>query len=161
MIAAPPERLEDPEVLEGERRQQYLRSLETKLDRLQGSNKQKLTSKDIVSSVAEAREDHMRQLLSSEASNNPWTGPSSAGRNDYTDVDLRDSEESHRPRPRPKRRAGTRPSVWTCCYSGAGGGESRQAYNRARFQQSLDEEHAYLMDYDDLELSWKSDEIDT
>ena len=128
---------------------------ETKLDRLQGSNKQKLTSKDIVSSVAEAREDHMRQLLSSEASNDPWTGPSAASRNEYTEVDLQNSERMQRPRPKP--RTGMRPSVWSCCYSGAGG-QSRQPYSRARFQQTLDEEHAYLMDYDDLELSWKGDE---
>jgi hypothetical protein len=36
---------------------------EKKLGKLQGTNKAKLTSKDVLASLSEAREDHMRQLL--------------------------------------------------------------------------------------------------
>ena len=97
----------------------------------------------------------MRQLMSTEASNDPWARSPTTVRNEYTEVDLQDSKQEQRPRRRS--RPSPRPSVWSCCYSGAGG-QSRQTYSRARFQQILDEEHAYLMDSDDLELTWKNED---
>ena len=91
---------------------------ESRLNKLQGANKKQLTSKDILQSLGEAKDDHMLQLVDREPLTldpwgDSWGGLGSAGRgrggggsgsrrrretpssieNEFADVDLGSREE--------------------------------------------------------------------
>lgn len=83
--------------------------LEERLAKLEGGRgrRRQLTSKDILQSLSEARDDHMQQLVNRtsgvEGRNGPWTTPRARGsgrespysiRNEFADVDLGEGGES-------------------------------------------------------------------
>lgn len=83
--------------------------LEERLAKLEGGRgrRRELTSKDILQSLSEARDDHMQQLVNrtsaAEGRNGPWTTPRASGsgrespysiRNEFADVDLGEGGES-------------------------------------------------------------------
>ena len=90
---------------------------ESRLNKLQGANKKQLTSKDILQSLVEAKDDHMQQLVDREPLTldpwgDPWGGLGLARRggggsgrrrenpssteNEFADVDLEREEEEDR-----------------------------------------------------------------
>ena len=142
---------------------------ENRLNKLQGSNKKKITSKDIISALSEARDDHMRDFTSagnsytqqtpSLATNDPWNTQSvtesqfTGHQSDpgFTELEFEHFEENSEPPGH---------SMWCygCC------GRQRLRYSagervQARFGSSLtpEEERAYLVDCDELELQSQED----
>ena len=119
---------------------------EAKLGKLQGSDKQQLTSKDIINSITEARDDHMRQFLTTEATNDPWMSSPTSIRNEYADFEVAEVSRGEQ----------KYPIVWGCCCCGQRG---RPSYARARRTQSLDEENVCLVDCDELNLAWQREPV--
>ena len=107
---------------------------------MQGADSKKLTSKDIVTSLSEAREDHMHQFMSSEATNDPWSGSPTTVRNPFTDVEMAETREREMK------------TSWRClcCCAGERGG-----YRRGRTRQPDLEENMCLMECDELSLAWE------
>ena len=148
---------------------------EKKLAKLEGTNKAKLTSKDVLTSLSEACEDHMRQLLSnteatstSLSRNNlsadlcePWkihsTTAANAPYNEHED----DIVEGHIEIAQQQCPRNWRWLCCTCCSS------QRVTYSRAvrrtlTIEQPLtsltpEEESAFLLDCDELGLTWGND----
>ena len=60
--------------------------VESKLNRLEGADKRKLKSKDILSALSEARDDHLSQPATlnvtndNSPTNDPWSSASTTGR---------------------------------------------------------------------------------
>ena len=145
---------------------------EKKLAKLEGTNKAKLTSKDVLTSLSEACEDHMRQLLSSTeatstslSQNNlsaqlcePWKIHSTTAANAPHKDDIVEDhiEITQQQCPRNWR--------WLCCTCCS---NQRVTYSRAvqrtsTIEQPLtsltsEEESAFLMDCDELGLTWGND----
>ena len=120
---------------------------ETRLGKLQGSNKHKLTSKEIISSITEARGDHMKQYMTTEATNDPWYSSPTAIRNEYAELEFEEPQ-------RHKQLSRSRYNHWgsyLCCCQG-----SKQAYSRARVREEGGEEVACLMECDELDLTWQN-----
>ena len=149
---------------------------EKKLAKLEGTNKAKLTSKDVLTSLSEACEDHMRQLLSnteatstSLSRNNlsadlcePWKIHSTTAANvphkEHEDIIHIENhiEIAQQQCPRNWR--------WLCCTCCS---SQRVTYSRAvqrtsTVEQPLtsltpEEESAFLLDCDELALTWGND----
>lgn len=118
---------------------------ETRLGKLQGSNKQKLTSKEIISSITEARGDHMRQYMTTEATNDPWCSSPTAIRNEYAEMGFEEPQH-HKPL--------SRTNHWgsyLCCCQG-----SKPAYSRVGVREQRGEEVACLVECDELDLTWQN-----
>ncbi len=120
----------------------FVIAAESKLGRLQGADSKKLTSKDMISSLTEAREDHMHQFMSSEATNDPWSGSPTAMRNQFAEFEMAEPGEEEEMK-----------KSWSClcCFSGSGG---RRGYRRGRTRQPDLEENRCLMECDELNLAW-------
>ena len=147
---------------------------EKKLGKLEGSNKRKLTSRDVISSLSEAHEDHMRQLMNDTGTSvqdpsaylyDPWkpynaSAPTNTDGNTPKHFEDKDLEDGHLEIRQQS------PSGWKylCCswcstqtvaYSRA----SRRITSGDKPLTSLtpEEEHAFLLDCDELGLTWEKD----
>ena len=118
---------------------------ETRLGKLQGSNKQKLTSKEIISSITEARGDHMRQYMTTEATNDPWCSSPTAIRNEYAEMEF--EEPQHHKLLSKTNHWGS----YLCCCQG-----SKPAYSRVGVREQRGEEVACLVECDELDLTWQN-----
>ena len=147
----------------------YSTCAEKKLGYLQGTNKAKLTSKDVLVSLSEAREDHMRQLLSNTAAtstnlsqNNlcsePWRMHNNTVANmlhvKHNDIVIEGHIEiSQQQRPRTWR------WLWCTCYSKQQDTDRGTVRTFSSVEQPLasithEEESACLLDCDELGLTW-------
>lgn len=147
----------------------YSTCAEKKLGKLQGTNKAKLTSKDVLASLSEAREDHMRQLLSNtEATstnliqNNlcsePWRMHNNTVANmlrvEHDDTVIEGHIEiAQQQYPRTWR------WLWCTCCSKQQDTYSGTVRMFSSVEQPLaslthEEESACLLDYDELGLTW-------
>ena len=151
---------------------------EKKLGKLEGTNKTKLTSKDVLASLSEAREDHMRQLISnteatSTSSNqttgtthslsthvyDPWrTHSVSNTTTANTQNEHKDALEGHIEIAQQQHSRNWRWLCCTCCSN------QRVTYRRAVHGNvepltslTSEEESAFLLDCDELGLTWGND----
>ncbi|CAI8034054.1 hypothetical protein GBAR_LOCUS19207 [Geodia barretti] len=191
MLAPPPEAVEsrDRGALDDAGRQHYLDSLERRLGKLEGGGgsgrKNQLSSKDILQSLSEAKDDHMQQRGTEVSRNGPhsssWSGGGGGSgtgrqspfsiRNDFADVDLSSGvsvigevEGGRGKRVGMEGGGEERPvsgsSIWTCCFRCQGGGGRRGGYSRAgRGGYEVDEDRSRLVDCDELSLEWQSQDI--
>ena len=107
--------------------------LETKLNQLEGKDRQ-LTSKDIVSALSEARDDHLKDHVTPRDSTTSYV-------NEFADLDEIQTEEK----------------TVGCCGLCARHYPRRRGWGRRKLSDSDRHEYACLIDCDELELSVSSE----
>ena len=151
----------------------YYVHAEKKLGKLEGSNK-KLTSRDVIASLSEAREDHMRQLISdpgitrpqdhSAGLYDPWkphnSSTTSTTPTDMPQFELEDPLEGHA-EIHQRSPWGWKQLCCLCCstrqvaYSRTGQGTT--IAEQPLTSLTPEEESAFLLDCDELGLTWEKD----
>lgn len=155
----------------------YYGYAEKKLGKLEGSNKRKLTSRDVISSLSEAREDHMKQLMSNtgpattSASEShlydPWKPHTSTSSSTHVNTPQLFEQEEDRleghvhfdnSQQSPRNRGWKR--FCCCCWSPQAVAYSRANQRITSADEALtsltpEEESAFLLDCDELGLTWE------
>ena len=137
---------------------------EDKLNRLQGSNKRIITSKEIIHSLSEAHEDHMRQLMNSNTSGDleqlpdPWTSiPTSASLDTSQHQIAANNLCIEIENSTPSRRRCCDVAIFIamcgCCRRKRFGDYQKR---RARSTLTTEEEREHLVDCDALGLTWEN-----
>ena len=127
--------------------------LESRLDKLEG-RKGELSSKDVLSAISEAREDHLRSHMmpSSSLQNDPWA----AGKEHETTLYVNEFADGFEG-PAAGRSHDHNCGYFLCCCT------TTRDYQRMRVNRSSNcsswEESQYLIDNDELELLQRFDSI--